>query len=328
MIRTLCIFLSLILLNISISKAQSEYLKTKYLRMAEVYGYLKGQNYFLDLTKKKFPDLEISVLRVQSLFKSTFGNCLEKVQNYIIEFYTDAKFVEFDNKIQEEILKLSKYYTKEAAESFIHEVEDRAKGNVPSPVLETLLSFKYSDYPEYEFIDGFVNTFKTKGHPKSNGTDWQIKIPKSWKKAEADRPLIIQKFISDCGDGNQSIMIAVDDLDIPEGQTLTFKEINEIFKEDESEKWISDGTRLISYHKTKLENNIVGVLETEEITERLDVKIKIRIIQYMFIVKNKIYYLQCMVNSTDLSRDLDFDMKKYSTLFKVVANSIVINSQY
>jgi hypothetical protein len=78
----------------------------------------------------------------------------------------------------------------------------------------------------------------------------------------------------------------------------------------------------------KLDNNIGGMVEFETNMERLDFKIKIRMLQFMFIRGNKMYMLQATVGSEKANTDLALEMKKYLVLYKLVANSIVVNDQY
>lgn len=50
--------------------------------------------------------------------------------------------------------------------------------------------------------------------------------------------------------------------------------------------------------------------------------------QYMFIHNNKMYCMEGMVSTKDLSKDLAADMKKYNPVFRLVANSIVLKDKY
>ena len=61
--------------------------------------------------------------------------------------------------------------------------------------------------------------------------------------------------------------------------------------------------------------------------ERVDVSLKIRILQFTFIKGRLSYHLQCQVSGLS-DEDLSLKMQKYLPLFKMVANSIVENSQY
>jgi uncharacterized pyridoxamine 5'-phosphate oxidase family protein len=77
-----------------------------------------------------------------------------------------------------------------------------------------------------------------------------------------------------------------------------------------------------------LDNNIGGMIENEQTVERLDFKMKIRMVQFMFIRGDKWYFLQCSVGSEKTDTDLSLVMKKYLPLYRLVANTIVVNDQY
>lgn len=304
--------------------------KPKYKRVSEAYGYLTGQEYSLDLIKKEFPQFEISILKAQMSFNSTFGKSKEGMKKYLAEYLGQNEFNQYEEKLISEMKKMlgNQKFTEEIATNFISEVENRAKGNIASTVLETLLSFQFSDRPHDELTLGFTTTFKTKGHPKSKNTDWQIKVPKSWKAEEADRPNIIQKFTSDYGAGNQSITLMVKEMPLPKGYKITKEELNDLFTEKEMKDMVPDGGKFISFTKMTLDNNIGGMIEFEQTVERLDFKIKIRMVQFMFIRADKWYFLQCSVGTEKTDNDLSLVMKKYLPLYKLVANTIVVNDQY
>lgn len=304
--------------------------KPKYKRVSEAYGYIIGQEYSLDIIKKEFPQFEMSILKARMAFNSTFGKSKEGMKQYLAEYLGQNEFSQYEEKLISELKKMlgNQTFTEEIATNFISEVEGRAKGNIASTVLETLLSFQFSDRPQDELTSGFTTTFKTKGHPKSKNTDWQIKVPKSWKAEEADRPNIIQKFTSDYGAGNQTIMLMVKEMPLPKGYKITKEELNDLFTEKEMLVMVPDGGKFISFTKMTLDNNIGGMIEFEQTMERLDFKIKIRMVQFMFIRGNKMYMLQGTVGSEKADTDLSLEMKKYLPLYKLVANTIVVNDQY
>lgn len=304
--------------------------KPKYKRVSEAYGFLSGQEYSLDLIKKEFPQFEMSILKAQMSFNSTFGKSKEGMKKYLADYLGQQEFNQYEEKLMSELKKMlgSQTFTEEIETNFISEVESRAKGNIASTVLETLLSFQFSDRPQDELTSGFTATFKTKGHLKSKNTDWQIKVPKSWKAEEADRPNIIQKFTSDYGAGNQSIMLMVKEMPLPKGYKITKEELNDLFTEKEMKDMVPDGGKFISFTKMTLDNNIGGMIEYEQTVERLDFKMKIRMVQFMFIRGDKWYFLQCSVGSEKTDTDLSLVMKKYLPLYRLVANTIVVNDQY
>ncbi len=303
--------------------------KEKYKRVSEAYGYLIGQEYFFKIIKAEFPSLELNIIRAQLLFNSTFGKSKENLRIYLSEFLGENEFKDYEIELIAELKKMvaRQRVTEENALDFITEVGTRANGQIASPVLETLLSFQFEDRPQDEFLLGFNKIYRTKGHPKSKNTDWQIRVPTSWRAEETDRPNIIQKFTSDYGDGNQTIMMMVKEMDLPKGYKLSKEDLNELFTEKEMKGFISDGGKYISFKKIMLENNIGGMLESEQIVERLDIQIKMRLLRFIFIRDNKMYFLQGGIASR-LDFDLTSEMQKYLPLFKLVANTIVVNDQY
>lgn len=304
--------------------------KPKYKRVSEAYGYLTGQDYSLDLIKKEFPHFEMNILKAQMSFNSTFGESKERMKKYLTEYLGQNEFKEYEDTLISEMKKLlgNQKITEEIATNFISEVETRAKGNIASPIIETLLSFQFYDRPQDEITTGFTTTFKTKGHLKSKNTDWQIKVPKSWKAEEADRPNIIQKFTSDYGSGNQTIMLMIKEMPLPEDYKITKEELNDFFTEKAMKDIVPEGGKFISFTKMTFDNNIGGMIEFEQTMDRMDFKMKIRMVQFMFVRGNKMYVLQGTVGSEKTNTDLSLEMKKYLPVYKLVANTIVINDQY
>lgn len=122
----------------------------------------------------------------------------------------------------------------------------------------------------------------------------------------------------------------VKEMPLPKGYKITKEELNDLFTEKEMKDMVPDGGKFISFTKMTLDNNIGGMIEYEQTMERLDFKIKIRIrmVQFMFIRGNKMYMLQGTVGSEKTDTDLSLEMKKYLLLYKLVANTIVVNDQY
>lgn len=304
--------------------------KPKSERVSQAYGYLMGQEYTLSLIKSKYQYLVPNIAKVQIAFNLAFGSSKEGMKNYLIETLSENNFNSYVEKSMTEISKVlgGQSFTEEIATNFLSEIESRAEGNIASPILETLLSFQYFTQPHQEHLNGFTRIFKTKGHSKSKNTDWQIEVPISWRPAEGDRPNIIQKFTSDFGDGSQSIMLMVKEMPLPKGYKFSKQELNELFTEKEMKNMVPEGGKFISFTKMILDNNVGGMLQIEQKVSRLDLEMKIRMLQFMFIRSNKMYILQGAVASEKPESDFALEMKKYLPLYKLVANSIVVNDQY
>ncbi len=304
--------------------------KPKIERVSQSFGYLTGQEYSLNYLKNEFPQLENNVLIAEMAFKSTFGKSKSGMEDYLSNYLGDDKLKDFnDNLIAEFEKKMNNQtLTEEIANNFIKDIENRAKGSISSPILETLLSFQYADSPHRELLAGFTTTFKTKGHAKSKNTDWQIRVPKSWRAKEGDRPNIIQSFTDDFGDGLNNIMLMVKDMPVSKGTKLSDKEKEEFFSEKEIKTTLPKEAKFISFSNMTLDSNIGGMLQVEQIVSRLDYKFKMRVVQFMFIRGFKIYMLMATVSSSNIEDDLAVKMEKYMPLFRLVANSIVVNDQY
>lgn len=304
--------------------------KPKIERVSQAFGYLAGQEYSLNYIKNEFPQLENNVLIAEMAFKSTFGKSKSGMEDYLSNYLGDDKLKDFNDNLIAEFEKRmnNQTLTEEIAIIFITDIENRAKGNISSPILETLLSFQYAENPHRELLAGFTTTFKTKGHSKSKNTDWQIRVPKSWRAKEADRPNIIQSFIDDFGDGLHSIMLMVKDIPLSKGTKFSNQEKNEFFTEKEMKNMVPKGAKFISFSKMTLDSNIGGMLEMEQTVSRLDLNLKMRMVQFMFIRGSKIHTLTGTVSTANMEDDLALEMEKYLPLFRLVANSIVVNDQY
>ena len=124
------------------------------------------------------------------------------------------------------------------------------------------------------------------------------------------------------GTGDYTIMITVNETGI---------------SDDEAEQFLSDENgmksefdaigKMVSYKKLKIDNSPGVVVDFEQTVEQLDMKIKLRSRQYLILRNGMVYNVLCGIGSTDLNKNIE-EMEKYSQLFQLVANSIVLNSQW
>jgi hypothetical protein len=305
--------------------------EAKWQKVTKAYGFLLGQDYSLKRAQKEFPNLKNDLLIAEMTFNLTFSKAREGIEIYLKEYLGSIEeFQRVEKELNKELDRLQgeQIYTTEIVLEFIEEVQSRAKGNIPSPILETLLSFQYRNNPEKEFQSGFTTIFNTKGHPKAKNTDWQIKVPKSWLAEEANRPNIIQHFQSEYGSGNQGMLLMVKQIPIQDRVGYSKKEMNDFFSGEQAQEMIPEESKFISYSKIVIDGLPAGMLEFESIYEGVDTKVKMRMVEFIFIDKDKMYFFQASVSSADLAEDLSITMRKFLPLYKLVANSIVLNSQY
>lgn len=124
--------------------------------ISRTYGYTIGQNYTLDKIKEKYPKLSNDVLIVKSEFDLSFSKSIKNIDT-LMGKYDKWKNIKEDIKTNiHSKLDLSNLTYNESIE-FINTVKNRAKGQIESPVLETLLMLntEYEENPHKEYYDGF-----------------------------------------------------------------------------------------------------------------------------------------------------------------------------
>ena len=69
-------------------------------------------------------------------------------------------------------------------------------------------------------------------------------------------------------------------------------------------------------------------IEYEMVANSLDNEVKIRTIQFYTIYENIKYSVECSLFSVNPDADMTIEMQKYIPLYKLVANSLVLNNRY
>lgn len=303
--------------------------KSFHRKAAEAYGFILGQEYTLRKIENKYPHLSWEIKKTEISFNLVFGNSKRNLRKYLKNKFGEKGFRDFEKAFLDEAKQIlsSQFIDEQKSKVFLNEVENRAKGHLKKTLFETLLCFQYLDTPHKEFIDGYIRMFRTRGHPKSKNTDWQIKVPLSWKAQEGNRPNIIQKFTNNCGDGDITFMLMV--LEMPSWLIMNNKDKDEYYSEENMRAMINDdATVFLSFEKTKIDGQNGGILIYEQTDNKMGYTIKSHVIQYSFIYKNMVYLLNFFVTGSDQKMDIQKQTHKYMPLIKLIANSIVLNEQY
>lgn len=177
--------------------------------MNRAYGFCEGQSFSLNRVQREFPELQNSVKIAQLDWSAVFGKSCERVEErlgWLLADKWDAHKEKIQTSLNENLTKTQ--VSRNEAIAFLEIVKKRAKGEIPSPMLETLLIFNpdFIANPVAEMSQGFKRTFRTENHSKAKGIDFQIEYPMSWTAKEGVRPNIIQNIKSDNGFGMNSIM--------------------------------------------------------------------------------------------------------------------------
>jgi serine/threonine protein kinase len=307
--------------------------KTLAQELFNAHGFIVGQNFTLESIAKKFPDLANDVKISRLVFESSpLGGGADELDK-ILQQKVGEKWPETKEHMAKEIsdLLVKQELTKNQAVDFVLEVRKRAKGNLQEETRSTLLSVnpKYQENPGLELNEGWKQTFRTKGHPKSKGVDFSLSFPSSWKKREGYRPNIIQVFQSGAGHGPILCNIMVKDLPLPAGYKMTQDDIKEFFQTNELKEMVPEGAIFVDAKSLFLEGAPAGMLVCDQIMQRLDVSLKIRSTQFITISNNVMIFIQFSLNQyPDSKESLDELQKKYLPTYREIANTLVINDKY
>ena len=300
--------------------------------MSRTYGYYIGQTYTLDNIKKKYPNLQNEILLIKNDFDLKYLKSIKDIEQFFTKNMSKKQWSDLQKMVKDGIKKqLNTNISYEESLEAIQVVKARIKGDIESPVIETLLMFNpnYQKNPIEELNDKFIQTYNSKDNPKAKGVDFSVKVPKSWKSQEANRPNIVRKFTSNNGyiiedTFIENIMILVYDLPI-EVKKLTSQDVTDVCND------IPENSVLRECKTTTLENLPVVVQRLKLNIKRLENSMNIEIIQYNIYFKNKVIMIQGQVgamNEKISEKTLLERFEKFKPVFNYVANSLMINNLY
>jgi hypothetical protein len=329
----------------AIAKAPKEPI---YIDLSKTLGFIMGQRFSLNRIKTEYPTLSLQIKMAELEFNNTFGVSEKNIEKELKDIFKD-KYPEYIATMRKQLdatLK-SQQITQDIAVQFLQEVKLRAAGEVPSPMLETLLIYQFKERPATEFSRGFKNIYRTKGHNKSKGLDLQIEYPRSWSKREGNRPNVIQFFSSNNGRGPAGALIMTRDL-VKEAQgELTRQETNALQTLEGSKELALDvfsessliemangmgmsNVRSINTKRIVIDRWPGAVLDFIGDAQRLDLNITMYSRMYIAMYKNYMIFLQCQVVKlpNETAEEFKTKISQFDPLFRLMANSLVIQNQY
>jgi hypothetical protein len=305
----------------------------KWKRLYQAYGFIAGQNMSITRVEEDFPDLRKGLQLARFEFNSSsIGEGAKALEDSLMK---DAgkHWVDLKAKMHVELKAQAQLQSidREDAEDFIQDLRKRSKGDIPESILRTLLSVnpRFVEQPALELWQGYIQTYRTKGHPKAKKLDLSISLPTSWESREGFRPNIVQVFQSDGGYGPIQCTILVNELPLPEGYTVTKDDLEEIFQAEELRDMVPEGGRFIRSSKLVIENQPAGLLVFDQEQERMDMKMESRSVQFVSAFGAKMFFIQFYISDAYNEGDtLDNLEEKYLPLFMAIANTTIINSKY
>jgi hypothetical protein len=302
-------------------------------QLSQAYGFVLCQQASIELIQEKYPDLARDAKEAAFAFNSTaLGASRKGIEEELSNFFGE-KWPEHKHELTAKLDSLigEQKFTRPEAVEFLQSVKKRAKGEIPEVILAALLSanLKFSKNPELELLNGWKQTFRTKGHPKAKGVDFSISLPASWSKREGYRPNIIQFFQSGDGYGPATCSLVVKTMPFPPGYKPTKDEIKEFFQPNELKDMIPDGSTFVAAKTITLENSPAGMLVFDQTQKRLEFEITTRMTQFSTVHDNAMIAIQFALTPMPDSTDtLDSLQEKFLLTFNLIANSFVLNELY
>lgn len=289
------------------------------------YGYCYGQQKSVDQIKREFPQLRVAIFQAETAFNVTFGKSCKAVG----EKFSDAVLQKLNDEVNKYITGAP--ISEAAAREFVSKIESRAKGEMETPVKETLLTFNpdFQETPALEFMRGFTRPFSTAGHAKAKGLTVEIKVPMSWMSREGNRPNIVQFFKAEYGRSDASMLIDIREVPLPKGMKVTQRDIDEMFTPSSLKDFVPEGGVVLESKSVVLEGLKGGMLVYDATGGRLDLTITMRTLSYMVFYKNRLISIEFSVGGLIEDRaELIAKFVKNRPLFTMIANSMVIRDAY
>lgn len=310
------------------SYSQSEYSETELNKMLKTYSFYLGQLKTINEIEKNHTSYKQEAKIAQDLWNVKFRSSIEnitselnrilgeKFKKFKIDVFTELSLVDF-SEVSNEDVKHS-----------IHTIKQRAKGDMPSPFIETLLSFTpaYQESPEKEMRDGFTDEYYTSESTKSQGLNIKIKYPKSWKAEDGDRPHVVQKFTHFRGSEFGTALILITKLD----ESLSKNDITYLLSEEGLRYQIPKNSKVLSTNNNLTIDNIpAGKIAIYHEQQQMQFKLgMISDIYFMYYLDYQITFM-CSVGST--IENYNITNNRYlnnKDLFRRMTNNLVILSQY
>lgn len=295
--------------------------------LGRAYGFCTGQEISAERIRRTYPDLNMHMAQALVIFDIETREACTKAGE-ILKGAIGSRFDDFRSDLARDITSFvdENPAGREGAAAFVAEVRRRAEWNIHSPVLETLLSVAHQDSPEREMRDGHVQQFSSLGHPKSRGIEAQVKMPRSWKAAEGERPHIVQKWTSQVGFGRSVILL---DIRGDDGWSPTRAELEEVALLDDPAELAADGGVLRGATAFTHEGRPGIRMEYDLPLERAGVKMQVRMSMNHVFLEGQVVGIICQAGGpSDETEQIAAEFEAISPVCFQALNSLVFPALY
>lgn len=299
-----------------------------YKQAARVYGYVYAQRMTLAAMQEQYPQFAAALKQQELQFDTTYGWPQARAEA-VVETLGPGSV----EKMREQYLKPYKdtwgrKYSEDEVVAFSQELDDRISGKLNSPdTMENMLWLKYAARPSSEIIDGKTKQFNSVSHPKANGLGVTFKVPLSWKAAEGDRPHVVQKWASQNGSGDMTIVLTMPGGDLFKGFDLNA--VEQLYAEDMGKSWAPKNATMTNSKIVAIDTAPTLLMDLVMAQEVGGKEVTLRQRLYNIFVKDSLVQLQCIVGRPSEEKDLvEKRFPKLTDLCDTVATTVTIPSQW
>ena len=295
--------------------------------LASANGFCIGQRISIEKVAREFPELRGPLLQAETVFRVRMGPGCDHVRATLIRTVGEGHYAEMSDRATDGVLAhlAASSFGYDAARVFVDTLNARAQGDIPSPVIETMLAARYDKAPEQEILNGFTSTYSSADHPKSLGVDLLLSLPLSWKAEDGQRPHVLKQWTSLNGHGMEAINVVIRDL---QGYSVTRAEVEEVATMDQIGSMLPGGARPISVMATQIDGEEAILVEFDFTVKRLSADMIGRAKQLMVFHRGKMILLGCMTMVEASDGTLAARYEKMVPVCDLVDNSLVLRSKY
>ena len=323
----------------AVQQAQAEVLPPTYPKMTNAiaddmtgtFAFYLNQNLSIQYLARRFPELQTELARARDAFDRRFRPSINAIDAILAKENTrwQSDKPQFVEALRERIELQVGSVTDDQARTFVAELEARSQGDIPSPFIETLLIYHPDmlKQPIEEFIRGYRHILTTADHPKGKGLSVEVEVPRSWQTREGRRPNIVYSVFSENGRGLEGITLGV--WAGPEVEQLARAYANDLLSESFMKEWLPRGAIYRSSERIALDGVPGRSLEYDHRITSVDQEIASRNIDFIILFKDRLLNIHCAVaHAEDNPRTLDQHFALFEGLFRLIANSLVIQDRW
>jgi serine/threonine protein kinase len=217
----------------------------------------------------------------------------------------------------------------QTAMMIVTNLESYAAGNVPSPHLETLLTYQpdFIRQPNRELLAGYKNVYTTDGSGKSQGVKLSIKYPKSWKATPARMPHVVQFLKSQNGIGFETMGISV--ANVSEFMPGNVKDDDILELMDDKEFWQTGSSKVLNTGAARIANDKPAIwAEVSTRRQRGGIDLETYSVRFAFLESKKLVIVEFLASGLPGMPTARNRFARSAPLFYLMMTSLLILNPY